>query len=81
MLGMNAGLMSQYLEYVSDRLLVQLGYSKIWNAANPFDFMEAISIETKTNFFERQVTEYNKSGVATSDADRTLSFNLEDEDF
>jgi len=81
MLGMNAVLMSQYLEYVSDRLLVQLGYSKIWNAANPFDFMESISIETKTNFFERQVTEYNKSGVATSDADRTLNFNLDDEDF
>lgn len=81
MLGMNAGLMSQYLEFVSDRLLVQLGYAKIWNAANPFDFMETISIENKANFFERIVTEYNKSGVATSESDRTLTFGAEDEDF
>ena len=80
MLGMNNALMSQYLEFVSDRLLVQLGYSKIWNSANPFDFMEYISIENKTNFFEERVTEYNKASVGTLEADRELTFT-EDVDF
>ena len=53
MLGMNSNLMIQYLQYVADRLLVQLGYSKKWNSENPFDFMENISVEGKTNFFRR----------------------------
>lgn len=80
MLGMNSKLMSQYLEYVSDRLLMQLGYSKIWHSANPFDFMESISVENKTNFFEERVSEYNKAGVGSNAADRALVFDG-DEDF
>jgi ribonucleoside-diphosphate reductase beta chain len=80
MLGMNSKLMGKYLEYVSDRLLVQLGYSKIWNESNPFGFMENISVENKTNFFEERVSEYNKAGVGTSSEDRELTFDVE-EDF
>jgi len=63
LIGMNAKMMSQYLEFVADRLLVQLGYPKIWNAANPFPFMERISLEGKDNFFEKRVTNYSKVGV------------------
>lgn len=58
MIGMNSALMSQYVEFVADRLCLQLGYDKIYNAQNPFDFMELISIETKVNFFERTNSEY-----------------------
>jgi ribonucleotide reductase beta subunit family protein with ferritin-like domain len=58
MIGMNSKLMSQYIEFVADRLLLQLGYDKVYNSANPFDFMELISIETKVNFFERTNAEY-----------------------
>ena len=58
LIGMNSELMSQYIEYVADRLLVQLGYEKIYKSTNPFDFMEMISIEGKTNFFEKRVGEY-----------------------
>lgn len=58
MIGMNSTLMSQYIEFVADRLSVQLGYDKIYNSSNPFDFMELISVETKVNFFERTNSEY-----------------------
>ena len=58
LVGMNDNLMSQYIEFVADRLVVQLGYEAIYNASNPFDFMEMISIEGKTNFFEKRVGEY-----------------------
>ena len=58
LIGMNSTLMGQYIEFVADRLLVQLGYEKVYNAANPFDFMELISVEGKTNFFEKRVGEY-----------------------
>jgi ribonucleotide reductase beta subunit family protein with ferritin-like domain len=58
MIGMNAKLMCQYIEFVADRLVVQLGYGKIYNSSNPFDFMELISIESKVNFFERTNSEY-----------------------
>ena len=58
MIGMNAKLMTQYIEFTADRLLLQLGYDKIYNSANPFDFMELISIESKVNFFERTNSEY-----------------------
>ena len=64
LIGMNKRSMSQYIEFIADRLIVQLGYSKIYNTSNPFDFMEMISIEGKTNFFEKRVGEYalaNKS--------------------
>lgn len=63
MLGMNSELMSIYIEFVADRLLAQLGYAKIWNAGNPFPFMERISIETKSNFFESRVSQYSKANV------------------
>ncbi len=58
MIGMNSALMTQYIEFVADRLVVQLGYEKIYNSSNPFDFMELISVETKVNFFERTNSEY-----------------------
>lgn len=58
LIGMNSDLMYQYIEFIADRLSVQLGYDKIYNSSNPFDFMEMISIEGKTNFFEKRVAEY-----------------------
>jgi len=58
LIGMNAKLMTQYIEFVADRLVVQMGYDKIYNSMNPFDFMELISVETKVNFFERTNSEY-----------------------
>lgn len=63
LIGMNHTLMSQYIEFVADRLLVDLGYSKIWNCENPFDFMESLSMEGKTNFFEQRPTQYQSSHV------------------
>ena len=70
LIGMNADLMSQYIEFVADRLIVQLGYDKIYNSSNPFAFMEMISMEGKTNFFEKRVGEYalaNKTKEEDSD--------------
>ena len=58
MIGMNSNLMCQYIEFVADRLCLQLGYDKIYNSQNPFDFMELISVESKVNFFERTNSEY-----------------------
>jgi ribonucleotide reductase beta subunit family protein with ferritin-like domain len=58
LIGMNADLMSQYIEFVADRLMVQLGYDKLYGAANPFDFMEMISLPSVCNFFEKKVSEY-----------------------
>ncbi|TND09922.1 MAG: ribonucleoside-diphosphate reductase subunit M2 [Bacteroidetes bacterium] len=78
LIGMNAELMCQYIEFVADRLLVALGCSKVYDATNPFDFMELISLQGKTNFFEKRVAEYQKSGV-TSQRDQNV-FNL-DADF
>lgn len=63
LIGMNADMMCQYIEFVADRLLTALGCQKVYQAANPFDFMELISLQGKTNFFERRVSEYQKSGV------------------
>tara|TARA_B100001057_G_C22838323_1_gene946073 strand:+ start:1399 stop:2373 length:975 start_codon:yes stop_codon:yes gene_type:complete len=67
LIGMNSKLMSQYIEFVADRIMVQLGYSKIWNTANPFDFMEMISLSGKTNFFEKRVGDYSLSTNKKSD--------------
>jgi ribonucleotide reductase beta subunit family protein with ferritin-like domain len=64
---MNSDLMSQYIEFVSDRLIVQLGYNKIFNTANPFDFMELISLEGKSNFFEKKVSEYALANKEVND--------------
>ena len=66
LLGMNANLMKQYIEFVADRLLVALGNQKFYNATNPFDFMESISLAGKTNFFEKRVGDYQKAGVMAS---------------
>ena len=63
MIGMNSMLMSQYIEFVSDRLLLQMGYNKLYKSENPFDFMELISMENKTNFFEKRVAEYSLANV------------------
>lgn len=63
LIGMNAKLMTQYLEFVTDRLLVEFGCEKEYDVVNPFDFMEMISLEGKTNFFEKRVSEYQKAGV------------------
>jgi ribonucleotide reductase beta subunit family protein with ferritin-like domain len=60
LIGMNSKMMSQYIEFVADRLAVQLGCSKLYGTANPFDFMELISLEGKTNFFEKKVSEYSR---------------------
>jgi ribonucleotide reductase beta subunit family protein with ferritin-like domain len=76
LIGMNAAWMSQYIEFVSDRLLDVLGAPKIWNTPNPFEWMEMISLQGKTNFFEKRVGEYQKAGVLS--ADNSIKF---DEDF
>ena len=78
LIGMNSDLMSQYIEFVADRLLLELGCEKAFEATNPFDFMEMISIQGKTNFFEKRVGEYQKAGVLNNDADQTFTM---DEDF
>lgn len=70
LIGMNATLMCQYIQFVADRLLVALGYPKIYNSTNPFDWMEMISLQRKTNFFENRVSEYQKAGVATPEKDK-----------
>ena len=67
LIGMNSKLMSQYIEFVADRLSLQLGYEKIYNSSNPFDFMEMISVEGKTNFFEKRVSEYALSEKTRTD--------------
>jgi len=78
LIGMNAEMMCQYIDFVADRLLVSLGCQKHYNATNPFDFMEMISLQGKTNFFEKRVAEYQKSGVMSDK--ESMSFSL-DEDF
>ena len=69
LIGMNSVLMSQYIEFVADRLSTQLGYGKIYNTANPFDFMERISMEGKDNFFEKRVSSYAKAGVGVAQSE------------
>merc|ERR1712032_1078318 len=66
LIGMNNELMTKYIEFVADRLLVALGHPKLFNASNPFDWMELISLQGKTNFFEKRVGEYQKAGVMAS---------------
>ncbi|KAJ3977128.1 ribonucleotide reductase small subunit [Lentinula raphanica] len=84
LIGMNAKLMCQYIEFVADRLLVALGNEKVYNSTNPFDFMDMISLQGKTNFFEKRVSDYSKAGVShsgettTTQASRTFVL---DEDF
>jgi len=79
LIGMNDKLMQQYLEFVTDHLLVSLDCKKVYGAKNPFDFMEMISLSGKTNFFEKRVSEYQKSGVSSSnsDAGTAISFTAD----
>jgi ribonucleoside-diphosphate reductase beta chain len=79
LIGMNSDLMGQYIEFVADRLLMELGNEKVYNTANPFDFMDMISIQGKTNFFEKRVGEYQKAGVLNGSG-KSLGFTT-DEDF
>ena len=76
LIGMNAGLMNQYIEFVADRLVLQLGYDKIYNTKNPFSFMESISLDRKTNFFESRVSEYSLCNKTIDDSifDLTADF-------
>jgi ribonucleoside-diphosphate reductase beta chain len=76
LIGMNSKLMTQYLEFVTDRLLLEYGCEKVYNATNPFDFMEMISLEGKTNFFEKRVSEYQKAGVK-SGGTGSISFDAD----
>jgi ribonucleotide reductase beta subunit family protein with ferritin-like domain len=74
LLGMNSDLMTEYIKYVADRLLVDLGYFKIWNSTNPFDFMESISLEGKKNFFEGRPTQYQKASVLNKSSNNVFEF-------
>jgi len=78
LIGMNSELMKEYIEFVADRLLVQLEYDKIWNSKNPFPFMELISLRGKANFFEVRASNYVKAGVGKSEKDNSV---IIDEDF
>merc|ERR1712066_745044 len=82
LIGMNSELMTRYIEFVADRLLTALGHSKLFGATNPFDWMELISLQGKTNFFEKRVGEYQKAGVmaSTGEQDVGKAFSL-DADF
>lgn len=81
LIGMNKELMSQYIEFVADRLLVALGTPKVYNVTNPFEWMDMISLQGKTNFFEKRVGDYQKAGVmSASDGNASHAFNL-DADF
>ncbi len=78
LIGMNANLMTQYLEFVTDRLLVELGCDRVYNSSNPFDFMDMISLQGKTNFFEKRVGEYQKAGVMNTDSEaQKITFDAE----
>ena len=77
LIGMNARDMTSYIKFVADRLSVQLVQKKIYNSTNPFDFMELISLEGKTNFFEKKVSEYSKPGVGFSEEEMTIKFTEE----
>jgi len=79
LIGMNSDLMSQYIEFVADRLLLELGNDKVFNVTNPFDFMDMLSIQGKSNFFEKRVSEYQKAGVLNT-GQATHGFTL-DADF
>ena len=77
LIGMNSNLMTEYIEFVADRLLQQLGYNKLYNAKNPFPFMEMISIDSKVNFFEKRNEAYRKAEVGQSERD--MEFGLDEE--
>jgi len=77
LIGMNSTLMNQYIEFVADRLIYALGYNKLFNATNPFEWMEMISLQGKTNFFEKRVGDYQKSGVMSSNDDKVFRLDAD----
>uniref|UniRef100_A0A1A8JI10 Ribonucleoside-diphosphate reductase subunit M2 n=1 Tax=Nothobranchius kuhntae TaxID=321403 RepID=A0A1A8JI10_NOTKU len=77
LIGMNCDMMKQYIEFVADRLVTELGFSKIYESDNPFDFMENISLEGKTNFFEKRVGEYQRMGVMSGPTDNTFRLDAD----
>jgi len=77
LIGMNSGLMCQYIEFCADRLLAELGAERHYNAANPFEWMEMISLQGKTNFFEKRVGEYSKSGVGVDASEQVFSLDAD----
>jgi ribonucleoside-diphosphate reductase beta chain len=79
LIGMNAKLMTQYLEFVTDRLLVELELEKEYNVTNPFDFMDMISLQGKTNFFEKRVSEYQKAGVLKQETEEKEKYSFDDD--
>lgn len=84
LIGMNSQLMCQYIEFVADRLVFCLGYPKVYNASNPFDWMDMISLEGKTNFFERRVGDYQKGGIMSGikkESNKNQEFVNDDVDF
>jgi len=81
LLGMNCNLMKTYIEYIADRWLILLEYPKIYNVENPFNFMEMLSVNGKTNFFETRNVDYKRGGIGQSEEERKLDFSNLDEDF
>ena len=77
LIGMNSTLMQQYIEFCADRLMVALGYNKMYNVQNPFDWMTMISLQGKTNFFEKRVGEYAKAGVGVKQEDQVFTLDAE----
>ena len=77
LIGMNSKLMTQYIEFVADRLIFALGYTKLYNATNPFEWMDMISLQGKTNFFEKKVGDYQKSGVMSSQEDKVFRLDAD----
>ena len=84
LIGMNSALMSQYMKFIADRLLVTLGVPKHYQVENPFEWMDMISLQGKTNFFEKRVGDYQKAGVKLNtdkDANHNKKLDLDDDDF
>lgn len=77
LIGMNSKMMSEYIEFVADFWLARLGFSKIYNTKNPFDFMSLLSLEGKTNFFEKRVSEYQRSGVLGEKANNVFTTDMD----
>ena len=77
LIGLNSRLMKEYIEYVGDRLCLQLRYGKIFNSKNPFDFMVALGLSSKTNFFEQRESSYSKLGIGMKNAENSIDFTEE----
>jgi ribonucleoside-diphosphate reductase subunit M2 len=77
LIGMNEDLMCQYVEFVADRLMVSLGFPKHYNVSNPFDFMDLISLQGKTNFFEKRVSDYQRAGVMNATEERSFTLDAD----